>query len=377
MEKNLWFTQEEYLARLARARQALRDQKLDLLLAFQPESVTYLTGFFTGGYTSFQFAIIPVEGDPVIVCRDVEEYYVDMTFAFSDRCLWSDSDDKNAIAVRAIRQAGGGSAKIGAEKASWQLNAARYEAIRAGLPSAEFADVGDLIAGLRLVKSPAEVEYQRKAARAAEAGMAAGARAARPGTSERDIAAAVTSAMILAGSDNPGPGVLSSGERALHLHGRYSDRVLELGDTVQLETTPCVRHYHARFMRTIKVGRATDEDRNLMGRIIEIQDRALAKVGPGVPASIPDTIYRQGVLSAGLESKYTNKTFYSVGLLLNPSGGEPLEAAPGCAWKFQPGMTFHTYLLVRGFGFSETILITQQGYERLTNFPRELLVSPS
>jgi Xaa-Pro dipeptidase len=38
-------------------------------------------------------------------------------------------------------------------------------------------------------------------------------------------------------------------------------------------------------------------------------------------------------------------------------------------------MVFHTYLLARGFGMSETIAVTATGYERLTNFPRRLLVT--
>ena len=375
MPKDLWFSPEEYQNRIAKVKQDMTARELDYLFLFQPESVTYLTGFFTRGYGSFQFAILPLDGDPMIVCRDVEEYYVDTTFAFSDRLLWTDSDDKNWIMHDAVRRAGGLKARLGVEKAAWQLNAARYEALAAGLPDARLVDIGDLVGRHTLIKSPAEIAYQRRAAKAAEAGMAAGAACARAGSSEREMAAAVCSAMITAGSDLPGPGVLSSGERALHLHGGYSDRILQSGDTVQLETTPCVRHYHARFMRAMKVGRATEEEHALADRLIAIQDRAIAAVKPGVAASVPDGIYRDAILSEGLERRYTNKTFYSVGFLLSPSGGQPLEAAPGCTWTFAAGMTFHTYLLVRGFGFSETILVTDNGCERLTRYPRQLIVT--
>jgi len=38
-------------------------------------------------------------------------------------------------------------------------------------------------------------------------------------------------------------------------------------------------------------------------------------------------------------------------------------------------MVFHTYVLARGFGMSETILVTGTGHQRLTNFPRQLFVS--
>ena len=94
-----------------------------------------------------------------------------------------------------------------------------------------------------------------------------------------------------------------------------------------------------------------------------------------MPASVPDTIYRYGILSEGLRDSYTNKTFYSVGLLLQLVGGEKLEAVPGCDWSFAEGMTFHTYVLAKSFGMSETIAITLDGYKRLTTFSRQLFVT--
>jgi Xaa-Pro dipeptidase len=374
VEKSYWFEPEEFQTRLHRVQRALAEQHQDALLAFLPESVTWVTGFFTRGYGSFQFAIIPASGDPIVICRDVEEYYLDSTCIYSERVLWSDSDDKNRIAIDAITEHVGANAVIAIELNAWPLSAGRFEALKSGLPAVSWSDASSLVSEMRLIKSPAEIALQRKAAQAAEAGMSAGIAAATEGASEREMAADICAAMIRAGSDLPGPGVLSSGERAFHLHGGYSDRILRRGDIVQLETTPNSHQYHARFMRPIKVTEATDEDHRIVESLIRIQDSAIAEVGPGVPATVPDAVYREGVLSAGLREVYTNKTFYSVGLLLHPSGGEPLEAHPGAQWSFEPGMTFHTYVLARGFGMSETLTVTDAGFERLTNYPRQLFV---
>jgi Xaa-Pro dipeptidase len=90
---------------------------------------------------------------------------------------------------------------------------------------------------------------------------------------------------------------------------------------------------------------------------------------------VPDGQYREGIISSGLADQYTNKTFYSVGMLMDPTDAEPLEANPLATWSFEVGMTFHSYLLVKDFGFSETILVTEEGYERLTKYPRKLIVS--
>ena len=370
-----WFERAEYQARLARVQSDLRERGLDGLLAFQPETVTWLTGFFTRGYGSFQLAIVPAEGEPVLVCRDVEEYYLDATCVFPGRAMWTDSDDPVAVAATAVRAALGERARVGIELDAWPLSVARHARLEEGMQGYAIQDESALAARLRLVKSPAELAWQRRAGKAAEAGMQAAIDRALPGASERELAAEICAAMIRAGSDLPGPGVMSSGERAFHLHGGYSDRVLGYGDIVQIETTPNVRHYHARFMRPIRVSRFSEEDERTVERLIAIQDAALAEVRAGVAASVPDAIYREGVLSAGLRETYTNKTFYSVGLLLQPSGGERLEAAPGADWRFEPGQTFHTYVLAKGFGMSETLAITETGYERLTNFPRRLFVS--
>jgi Xaa-Pro dipeptidase len=371
-----WFAPDEYHGRVARVQTALRARGVDALLAFQPESVTWLTGFFTRGYSTFQFAVVPAAGAPGVFCRDVAQYYLDRTCIYRDNATWSDGEDRFAAAAAYLRRKLGTAARIAIEMSAWQLNADRWEKLQAAFPGFVFVDAEDLVARLRTVKSPAEIATQRRAARAAEAGMAAAAATARAGVSERIVAAEIVAAMIRAGSDHPGPGPLSSGERAFHLHGGFTDRVLETGDTLQCECTPAVRHYHARFMRTIKIGHATDAERRKLDTIIAIQDAALAAVRPGAPAAEADRLYREGILGAGLRKDYTNKTFYSIGLMMPPTGGESLEAAPGCTWIFEPGMVFHTYVLADSFGFSETIAVTEQGWERLTTYPRALIVTP-
>lgn len=375
VETNYWFEPSEYHARLARVQSSLRERGLDALLAFLPETVTWLTGYFTRAYGTFQFAIIPAEGAPTLFARDVEAYYLDSTCVFPDRVLWTDSDDRTAVAVEAIRTRLGRAARIGIEMDAWVLNASRWEAIRAAMPGTDFVNESDLVPRMKLIKSEAEIAYMRRAAHAAGAGMQAGIDTAGVGVSEREMAAEICAAMVREGSDLPGPGVLSSGERAYHLHGGYSDRVMQHGDIVQLEVTPNNHHYHARFMRPIRVAEASDADHHLAEQLIAIQDEALAAVAPGVAATVPDAIYRDGVLSAGLRDTYTNKTFYSVGLLLQPNGGEPLEAQPASEWSFAEGMTFHSYVLAKGFGMSETIVVRKDGAERLTTFPRQLFVT--
>jgi Xaa-Pro dipeptidase len=369
-----WFDPSEYHDRLARLQDEIRAHRLDAIVLFQPESVTWLTGFFTRGYGSFNFVIVPRQGEPRAFFRNVEEYYFARTSVFREREHWTDGQDPVEVGAALVARSLPNPARLGLELGAWPLNAARHAALRGAIGSVEVVDCSPLTAALRRTKSPAEVAMMRRAARAAEAATAALVAAAAPGVSERDLAACASAAMVRAGSDLPGPGVLSSGPGALHLHGSFTDRVLAAGDTIQYEPIACVRHYHARFMRPIKVAPATSAEQDRAAMLAAIQDEALATVAPGVRACVPDRLYRARLAETGLAPHYPMKTFYGVGLLLPPSGGEGPEATPDAAWTFAEGMTFHSYLIVEGFGMSETIAVTADGIERLTRFPRRLLM---
>lgn len=372
--QQLWFAPREYQSRLARVQEQMRLSGLDGLVLHEPESITYLTGFFSHGYrTSFQVAVVPQEGEPTTLLREVELYHFRQTAFFHEHVVWSDGDDIDASTFDLVRSALPRARTIGLELDSWRLTARRYSALRR-LDETNFVDASRLVASLRFRKSPAELDYMRRAAVVAERTMAVALETTRADASERELGAAVAAAMIRAGSDRGEPGPLASGERAYHIHGGFTDRVMRLGDLVHVEVTPHVRNYHARFMRPIAVGAAKADDLALARALTAVQDRALAEVGPGVAAAVPDRVYREGIARAGTID-YRNKTFYSIGLLLLPNSAEQLEATADSTWTFETGMTFHTYLVVRGLCFSESIVVTEHGCERLTRFRRELLES--
>lgn len=375
MKKSLWFPKEEFDKRLEKLQSNMREKNIDLMIAYQPETVTYITGFFTTGYeTSFSLAVIPVDGQPILITRVVEKFYFDQTGAYDSYEFYQDGEDVDEYTINAIKKTGYDSGHIGIDMGAWNFGLMRYQKLQKGLPKAKFIDVGDMANRMRWVKSPKEVDYMKLAAKAAESGMTAVSSVARAGVSERELAVVISSAQVRSGSDTAEVGPIASGERAFHIHGLYSDRLLESGDLVHIEMNTRVRHYFSRFMRPIKVGKPSVQESELAKRLISIQDKAMSEVAPGVHSSVPDRIYREGILSTGVVKNYPNKTFYSLGFMMAPTQYEPLEATPYSQWSFEEGMTFHTYMVVKGFCFSETIHVTKDGCERITTFPRELII---
>lgn len=368
----LWFETSEYRERIANVQAEVAARGLDAVLAFEPESVTYLTGFYSMQYSMFTFVIVPAVGEPTLVARNVLKFQIGRMCAVEGRHWWSDGDRAGDVAVRAVREALKPGARIGVELSAWPLNARVYKEMEAGLADRTLVDASGLVESFRLVKSPAELAFMRRACKAAEGAMGTAIDLIEDGLSERRLVAETARSLVLSGGDSSTITTIASGPAAMHLGGSWTDRVMRRGELVFVEIDADIHRYRGRFIRPVRIGPSTDEERELATRLIEIQDRAIAAVKPGVHCSVPDRIYREGILATGAVDHYPNKTFYSVGFMLSPRGFENLEATPTADWSFRPGNTFHTYLTVKGLSFSEMVTVTETGVEVMTGFPRRI-----
>ena len=102
---------------------------------------------------------------------------------------------------------------------------------------------------------------------------------------------------------------------------------------------------------------------------------------PGTPAEDVDHAARKVIDDAGYGDKFRHKAGYSIGIALPPDwseartmmlrGGEKRALQPGMVYHFLPAVfEYREY----GVGLSETVLITEDGHEVLTDYPRELHV---
>ncbi|SCK08525.1 Xaa-Pro dipeptidase [Variovorax sp. HW608] len=374
------FPAEEYRNRLQRTQQEMEKQGLPLLLLHQPENILYLSGFYTTGYFSYHALAVPSRGDPVLIVRDVEVPAAKDSSWIKSYTTYADAPDPLPVwldaARRAIEGLGLGGGRIGVDEHSWFMTVERWKMLQAVLPHANVVAEPRIVDHLRLVKSPREIEYLRGAARCVEAGVQAGIDAIAPGVIERDLGAAVFSAMVKAGSEMPLSGIITSGARTNLIHGDYSDRRLEPGDNVYFEVSGIYHKYWTRIMRTATVGPASSEQLRVAETILRTQSEAIALMRPGTPASVIDRACREPILASGLKDSYTNRVGYSLGLNYRPSAGEFIrEFVPGVDWILQSGMVFHMLMMAAGMGFSETILVTDNGAERLTSMERKLFSS--
>jgi Xaa-Pro dipeptidase len=373
----MYFPREEYDRRLVAIRAAMAKQEIDLLLQFGQEAVCWISGFYTPAYFACAILGVPLGGEAFLVLRSMEVPAAGTTSWITGPLSYRDHEDPFEILRRAVAARGLGRARIGVDKHSWYLTAERYEQLESALPDARIAGDGKMVDLMRVVKSPLEIAMLQQGARIVEAGMTAAIAATAEGVSERDVAAAMAHARIRAGSDLPIDGVLATGERTRQSHGPWTDRKLQRGDQLFYEFHGIRNHYWARMLRSGILGQPTDEQARIAETILAAQKAGFSAIRAGAHVREIDARCREPLIAAGLKERdaYTNRVGYALGLNFRPSPGEFIrEFTPQADFRLEEGMVFHMIQSAAGLGFSDTIVVTANGYDSITRFPRQLFI---
>jgi Xaa-Pro dipeptidase len=378
LQKELSFSVDEYQSRLAKVQARMREAEADVFLSHIPENLFYLSGYRTPGYYRYQCIVVGLDRGPLMVTRRFEQYNVNVYSWFDDSVAYLDTEDYVDLTARAIEDFGAGSRTIGVEKDSWFLTIQDFERLQQRLPNARFVDLSGTVEAGRLIKSPAEVEYMRKAARAAEVGMRAGIDAVKEGTDENQIAAAVWNGLVLNGSEVAGlPPFIVSGPRTLIPHASWAGRKIEKGDPVLFEIAGVSHRYAAAFSRMASLGKPSAEIRKIGDAVAFCLEQTIAGLRPGMSADQVNTLAQDALAEKGFPGVQSHRIAYSIGINYPPDWGEGhiMSIQKGEKRLLQPGMTFHIIptLFVSGVAAiicTETILVTESGAESIFNFER-------
>lgn len=278
-----------------------------------------------------------------------------------------------------LREQGLENRRIGLQMDEWSFTATNFENLRKALSKATIVDASDLVAKCRLIKSSAEIACIRRAARIASKGCTAGIQATREGLSENDVVAATTAALLECPDyEAPrwGP-FITSGPRAAMAHTTWSGRILREGDTVYLEIGASVNRYHAANLRTVSVGTPSDRIRKVADVIRKSLEAAIDAIRPGATAGDVDKACRSVIEQAGYGEYFRHRTGYTLGLEWGQQHG--INLVPENPAQLEPGMTFHIIPICMFFGegaigMSESVLVTEEGAEVLTELDRKLYV---
>lgn len=377
------FPEEEFAARREKLGAAMAAAGLDGLVVSTPENIFYLTGLDHQGFFALHLLIVSAAGEMTLIARAMERITVADQVSGAGFVGYADNEDPALVACAVLSDLGLAAGRIGVEKHSLFFPPRAYEALLAGSPAATWLDASRLIDELRMIKSRREIAYTRQAAAVTDAMLQAAIATAAPGVNEREVAAEVHRAMILAGGEPPGFGpFIRPTPRLGEEHTTWRDRKLVAGEALLLELSGCVSRYHAPAGRFLFIGERPPGTREIEQVCIEAFDRVTAAIRPGVTAADVYLAWQSRVDEAGLSHYRRHHCGYLVGLGFPPSwtgGSMVVGLRHDSDLVLRPGMTFHLLSWLMGTGrgdyfVSNAAVLTAEGCEVLTKTPRHAQV---
>ena len=346
----LHFSRDEFDMRFARLQVAMADRKLDAMLLFSQESMYWLTGYDTFGFVFFQCLVVTKSGRLSLITRSPDLRQARHTSIIEEILVWADrvgADPTRALKEHLFEMDLLGS-NIGIEFDTQGLTGKNGRALEEQLRSfAQIQDASDIIPELRLVKSAAEIEYVREAARLADAAWCAGVDLAVPGANEGDILAAMQGAVFAGGGDYPGNEfIVGSGRDALLCRSKSGRRTLDETDQLTLEFAGVYRRYHVAMMETVLIGEPRP-------RHLELYDAAEAALKAVVAAMRPGNTFgdvydahTQQLNDRGMQAHKLNACGYSLGATFAPSWMDPPMFYHGNPAPIVPDMVLFAHMIL-------------------------------
>ncbi|MGH9561253.1 MAG: M24 family metallopeptidase, partial [Terracidiphilus sp.] len=291
----LEFTLSEYESRIARIYEEMGRMRLDALFVHGgPASKSNLR--YASGWESFfgdSFLLLSKTCEPVLVTNSIlhgEPMHsnIQVTWVKDFRpCLafGTTFNQQSPVdyLVAALAECGALGKRVG-YVASRQTSAQSDREIRGKMAGTELVDASAVLTKLRRIKSPAEIEVLRTLAAAVSLGMEAAIKAAVPGNTEHDVAAAMYNVVMQRGMDLSPLGMRIQAGRRSSMKNVLpkKGKVIREGEIVSIDSSVEFYGYQSDHARSVVAGRASAAQIRLLEACADAQEAGLRAAGPGV-----------------------------------------------------------------------------------------------
>jgi Xaa-Pro dipeptidase len=329
----------ERLGRLARARRLMQQNGIGAVIVESGSSLDYLTGVQWRRSERLTAAVIPVQGDPIIVTPFFESPSVKETLAVpAEIRTWDEDQEPLKLVADFLRERGVANAPVAFEETD------RYFIVdRLGqqLPGLKAVSGNPVVRALRLIKSPAELALMQAANDLTLKAMRHAGEGARAGMTPADFSAAIDAATRTLGG-SPEFSLVLIDEAAALPHGSRKPQVVRPGSAILFDCGCTVHGYQSDISRTFVFGaQPTPEQRKVWNQVHEGQQIAIRAAKLGAPAGSVDDAVRAAYTSWGYGPGYklpglSHRTGHGIGM----DGHEPAYLVHGDMTPLAPGMCF-------------------------------------
>lgn len=347
------FPVSEFEQRTERAQRMMRTLEIDAMLLTTEPYVRYFTGFFTQFWLSPTrpwFLLVPLEGKPIAVIPTIGVVGMLDTW-IDDVRSWSSpqpEDDGISLLTSAIKELPRKYGRIGVPigiESHLRMPAMDFDLLKDNLGSTEIVDCALLMLELCNIKSGAEVEKIKYVCELTSDSFNALPSFAKAGDSERDIVKTMRIDLLQRGADHTPFMVSASGQDGYdNIIMGPTDRVLENGDLLIIDTGTLYDGYYCDFDRNFAFGHASNGSKRAYDTVFKSTDAGFAAAKPGNTTS---DIWRAmwNVLEAGgAEGNDIGRMGHGLGTQLTewPSNTatDNTELLPGMVLTLEPGMSY-------------------------------------
>jgi len=369
------FTKEEFSDRKSKVVKELKKQNLDGLLMFRQESMYWLTGYDTFGYVYFQSLILTTKGDLVLLTRAPDLRQAQNTSIIKNIRIWIDKDKSNPAdeLKNILSDLGLEKSNLGVEYEAYGLTGRNAMRLNNSLKNfSTLHDKSELVSYLRVIKSPAEIIYVKKAAKLADKAMEAAWKYAHAGQNESKILAEMQSAVFNGGGDYPANEfIIGSGKNALLCRYQSEKRKLDKVDQLSIEWAGTYKHYHSAMFRTIPIGKISIKQKKMYEACVEALKACENKLKPGNKVGEVFDVHAEVFDRLGYKKSRMNACGYSLGTTFAPNWMDWPMLYTGNPVVLTSGMVFFMHMILMdsdnqlAMNLGETYLLTNNGNERL------------
>jgi Xaa-Pro dipeptidase len=364
-------TADERRARLEKARRLMAEQKLDAIILTGGTSLVYFSSIRWGLSERLFALVVPVKGEPFIVCpafeedRAREQIEQSPLAANADVRVWQEHESPYQRIAQGLKDRGISGGRVGVEET---VRFVFSDGVSQAAPSTALVSATPVTAGCRMVKDAHEIALMRLASEVTLKAYAAAHAALEDGMTQNDFARLVSAAHARLGFQG-GAGVQVGPFSALP-HGSITPQTIREGSILLIDGGCTVEGYQSDLSRTFVLGKATDKMNKVFDIVRQAQTAAVKTARPGLPCEAVDAAARQVITGAGYGPDYKYFT-HRVGHGIGMDGHEWTYLVKGNTTPLAPGMTFSDEpgIYIRGeFGvrLEDDMLITENGAELLT-----------
>jgi Xaa-Pro dipeptidase len=383
-------TSAELAARRARLREHLDAEGLTGAVLFDNYYVLYYAGFaFIPTERPIAF-VVSTGGEPAMLVPRLEVEHARSATGI-ERIAHYDEFPGIPRAEEALRELltdMGIAGRIGADQDGYPWILGYRGPALSELTGSEVVRVAGFVEDQMAVKSEAEIALIRESAKWGNLAHRLLQQYTRPGLTETEVTQRASDEATTAMLQTLGP--LYRGQNP-HIHGAHAgyrgqigrgaaiphalanNVVFQAGDILVTGASAAMWGYLSELERTMVIGPPTDDQRRMFDHMVAVQDIALDAIKPGVRCCDVDLAVRAYFDAHDLMSHWRHHTGHTIGLRYHEGPfldtGDETEILPGMVFTVEPGLYSPE---LGGFRHSDTAVVTDDGIELVTYYPRDL-----